>query len=281
MNQTPDPAPTAIGTGSGRDKARSGRPPYNSHHSPSQLFRIAVQAAIDAYAQSGRMVDAALAYAAHGVPIFPLSVTSKKPIPPRDPDPTGKYPDGIPGTGGLYKATTDPLIIRKWWRIHPEALIGLPMGERTGLWTLDVDTAEDHADGVAAWNAIVAQHTQTKYVPESKSGTYHHFTRIIAPFTTREHRSATGGPHIIFRWHAELPIGCSNGTLPDGISVKGQGGYIVAPPSRRKGRSYIVHNDIDPIEAPQWLIDLILQGRSPRRTRRAAVNRSTWTSSLT
>ena len=145
---------------------------------------------------------------------------------------------------------------------------------------IDVDTAEDHADGVAAWNAIVAQHTQTKHVPESKSGTYHHFTRIIAPFTTREHRSATGGPHIIFRWHAELPIGCSNGALPDGISVKGQGGYIVAPPSRRKGRSYTVLNDIDPIDAPQWLIDLILQGRSPANTPRA-VNRSTWTNSLT
>ena len=60
-----------------------------------------------------------------------------------------------------------------------------------------------------------------------------------------------------------MPIGCSNGALPDGISVKGQGGYIVVPPSRRKGRPYIVHRDIDPIEAPQWLVDLILQGRSP------------------
>ena len=36
----------------------------------------------------------------------------------------------------------------------------------------------------------------------------------------------------------------------------------MVPPSRRKGRAYTVHHDIDPIDQPQWLTDLILQGRS-------------------
>jgi hypothetical protein len=57
-------------------------------------------------------------------------------------------------------------------------------------------------------------------------------------------------------------VGCSSGDLPVGIEVKGQGGYIVAPPSRRKGRAYIVYNDIDSTAAPRWLFDLILKGRS-------------------
>ena len=104
------------------------------------------------------MVDAALAYAVHGFPIFPLDPKTKRPIPKRDPDPTGKFKDGIPGTGGVYKATCDPLIIGAWWRDNPKALIGLPMGERSGVWCLDVDTGEDHADGVAEWNKIIAQH---------------------------------------------------------------------------------------------------------------------------
>ena len=193
-----------------------------------------MQAAIEAYEKTGRMRDAALAYAAHGVPTFPLDPVTKKPIPARDPDPTGEYKDGIPGTGGVYKATCDPLIIRCWWNDNPWALIGMPMGEKTGVFTTDVDTAEDHADGVSGWGKLVAEHEA---------------------IVTREHRSATGGPHLIFNW--QPGIGCSSGDLPPGIEIKGQGGYIAVPPSRRKGRSYTVHHDIDPTDAPAWLIDLI------------------------
>jgi Bifunctional DNA primase/polymerase, N-terminal len=158
---------------------------------------LAVRAAIRTFEESGKMRDAAMAYAAHGFAIFPLSVVSKKPIPPRDKDADGKP---IPGTGGVYKATCDPLIIRAWWRDHPRALIGMPMGPASGVWCLDVDTSEDHADGVAAWGELAAQHE---------------------PIVTREHRSATGGPHLIFNWDRERPLGCSNGALPDGLSVKG------------------------------------------------------------
>jgi hypothetical protein len=193
-------------------------------------LREATEAACRAYAESGRMLDAALAYAARGFPVFPLT-KAKTPVPARDRDANGKP---IPGTGGFKKATCDPIQVHKWWDKH-EYLIGLPMGAASGVWCLDVDTSEDHADGVAEWNEIAAEHE---------------------PIVTREHRSATGGPHLIFKWDAERPLGCSSGELPDGIEVKG-GGYIVVPPSRRKGRSYTVFNDIDPIDAPQWLTDLI------------------------
>jgi bifunctional DNA primase/polymerase-like protein/primase-like protein len=206
---------------------------------PVKRLRRAVQAASEAYANTGRMVDAALAYTDWGIPVFPLSVRTKKPIPKRDPDPTGKFKDGIPGTGGIYKATTDPQQIREWWRKNPKALIAIPMGAKTGVWALDIDTPEDHEDGVTGWNEIAAQHE---------------------PIVTREHRSATDGPHLIFKWDDTLSLGDSPGALPDGISVKGVG-YIVAPPSRRKGRAYTVYRDIDPIDAPEWLTDLILQGR--------------------
>jgi Bifunctional DNA primase/polymerase, N-terminal/Primase C terminal 2 (PriCT-2) len=207
---------------------------------PAKRLRLAMQAATATYASTGRMLDAALAYASWGLPVFPVDVKSKVPIPRRDPDPTGEFKDGIPGTGGVYKATTDANTIRAWWtnRSH---LIALPMGEKTGVWALDVDTPEDHEDGATAWNDITSQHP---------------------PIKTREHRSATDGPHLLFTWDASKPVGCSSGDLPVGIEVKGQGGYIVAPPSRRKGRAYIVYNDIDSTAAPRWLFDLILKGRS-------------------
>jgi Bifunctional DNA primase/polymerase, N-terminal/Primase C terminal 2 (PriCT-2) len=214
---------------------------------PAKRWRIAVRAAIRAYEMTGRMRDAALAYAANGVPVVPCDPITKVPIPRRDPDPTGKFPDGIPGTGGIYKATCDPEIIRRWWNNNPWALIGVPMGERSGVFCADIDTPEDHDDGVSGWTKIAAEHD---------------------PIETREHRSATDGPHLIFNWRPG--IGCSSGDLPRGIEIKGQGGYIAVPPSRRKRRFYTVHHDIDPTDAPQWLIDLI----KPKR-------QAAWTGSVT
>ena len=107
-------------------------------------------------------------------------------------------PHGIPRTGGVYKATCNLDIIAAWWAANPNALIGMPMGQRTGVWTLDIDTGEEHADGLAQWTELVAEHE---------------------PITTREHRSASGGPHLIFNWHADLPLGNSRGALPDGYGL--------------------------------------------------------------
>jgi putative DNA primase/helicase len=216
-------------------------------------FTAAVRAAVEVYAKTGKMLDAALVLGKHDIPIFPVDHRTKAPIPRRDPDPTGKRPRGIPGTGGLYKATCDPTVIRQWWKNNPRALIAVPMGPRSGVWCVDVDTAsEEHkTDGVAEWNALIAEHE---------------------PFETREHRSASGGPHVLFEWEDEQPIGCGKGELKDlSLSVKGEGGYIVIPPSVRKGRAYTVFRDIDPIKAPQWLSDAILdegEGK-PKRDRKS------------
>jgi putative DNA primase/helicase len=211
-------------------------------------FAAAVREAIAIYAKTGRMGDAALVYGKHGIPVFPVDHRTKAPIPRRDPDPTGKHPQGIPGTGGFYKATCDPGVITDWWRKNPRALIAVPMGPRSGVWCIDVDTGEEHADGVAEWEALIAGHE---------------------PFETREHRSATGGPHVLFAWDDERPIGCSKGELKDlSLSVKGEGGYILIPPSVRKGRAYTVHRDIDPIPASSWLTDAILVDVTAAKKRR-------------
>jgi hypothetical protein len=196
-------------------------------------FAAAVGAAIAA----GSQLEAALAYATRGFAVFPLDPTSKKPIPAKDKDENG---NPIAGTGGHYKATCDQEQIRKWWKRHPERLIGMPMGARTGVWATDIDTGEDHADGVAVWKKLAGEHPA---------------------IVTREHRSATGGPHLIFIWEPDRPIACGSGALPAGIHVKGMGGYIAVPPSKRKGRAYTVFKDIDPIVPPQWLVEIILGDR--------------------
>jgi Bifunctional DNA primase/polymerase, N-terminal/Primase C terminal 2 (PriCT-2) len=204
-------------------------------------FAAAVREAVAVYAKTGRLGDAALVYGKRSIAVFPCDPATKVPIPRRDPDPTGKCPRGIPGTGGIKKATTDPIVIAHWWKVNPRALIAVAMGSLSGVWCTDVDTAVEHKDeSVTAWDALLAEHE---------------------PFETREHRSASGGPHVFFKWEEERPLGCSPGQMPKGISIKGTGGYVIAPPSVRKGRSYTVFRDCDPILAPQWLIDKILAGR--------------------
>jgi putative DNA primase/helicase len=212
-------------------------------------FAAAVREACEVYAKTKRMGEAALVLGKHDIPNFPVDHHNKRPIPRRDPDPTGKLKRGIPGTGGFYKATTDVATIKGWWARNPLALVAVPMGPRSGVWCIDVDTAgpQHKTDGVAEWNALIAGNE---------------------PFETREHRSATGGPHVLFAWDDSQPIGCSKGELKDlSLSVKGEGGYIVIPPSVRKGRAYSVFRDIDPIKAPQFLVDLITQGKPPPQRR--------------
>jgi hypothetical protein len=209
-------------------------------------FAAAVRAAC---ARTGKLLDAALVFGPYNIPVFPVDHRTKAPIPRRDRDPTGKHPHGIPRTGGLYKATCDPAVITAWWKKHPRALIAVPMGAKSGVWCVDVDTGEEHEhESVSAWDALRAAHE---------------------PFETREHRSATGGPHAFFEWEDEQPLGCSAGDLPKGISIKGAGGYVIVPPSVRRGRVYRVYTvfrDCDPIKAPQWLPDLISQGKpNPKR----------------
>jgi hypothetical protein len=212
-------------------------------------FAAAVREAIAIYAKTGKMIDAALTYGKHNIPVFPVDHRTKAPIPRRDPDPTGKRKTGIPGTGGFYKATCDPVVITDWWKKNSRALIAVPMGPRSGVWCIDVDTGEDHAEGITEWETLLAEHN---------------------PFETREHRSATGGPHVLFEWTDEQPIGCSKGDLKDlSLSLKGEGGYIAIPPSVRKGRAYTVFRDCHPIKAPQWLVDAVLVDVDAAKKRRA------------
>ena len=197
-------------------------------------LRLAVAAAIEAYEKTGCMVDAAAAYARHGVPVFPVNVRNKKPVAARLRDENNKP---IPGTGGFKRATCDEEQIREWWGKRGRHLIDVPMGRRTGVWALDVDTDTDHDDdGIGAWRALEAEHGAVE---------------------TREHHTATDGLHLFFDWTEELPIGCSTGSLPHGMEVKAHGGYVVVPPSQRKGKAYTVAVDTDPTAAPEWLYDLI------------------------
>jgi hypothetical protein len=84
-----------------------------------------------------RTVEQALAYAAHGWPVFPCQ-------------PGGKQPAT---RHGFQDASTDPVKITSWWRRHPGANLAIATGQ-PGPDVLDVDEHGEAGNGFAAFNRL-------------------------------------------------------------------------------------------------------------------------------
>ncbi|MER8688751.1 AAA family ATPase [Mesorhizobium sp. M1136] len=102
---------------------------------------------------------------------------------------------------GFKDASTDPDTIKAWWEAHPNALIGMPTGKVSGIIVLDLDR-KNGKDGFAV-------------VPDWE---------MLSPTRVR---TTNGGAHVYFAAEGYTP--CSTGE--DGVDVRGDGGYVIAPPS--------------------------------------------------
>jgi hypothetical protein len=219
----------------------------------TRVLKVAVGAACDCKTQ----LEAALAYAEWGIPVFPC-LDKPRTYKGKLWEPKSPMPEL--GKGGLYHATIDPEQIRKWWTRWPTALIGVPGGRRTGIWVLDIDSKEGHdVDGIDAWDKLQGQRSDA-------------FTRM--------HWTGSNGLHSIFQWNADRPIGCPTSTVPPGMEVKGEGGYVIFPPSpyERNGQTVQYRTSIDsyPEPAPSWLYDLILGPRQRKKSTGANAGKFVW-----
>lgn len=199
---------------------------------------------------TGGMIEHALRYARQGLRVLPCDPSTKQPLVPRDKDANGKP---IPKTGGLTKATTDENTIRGWWKRWPSAMIGIRMGD--GVFALDPDMPKKPGDpdGMEAW-----QHLTEAYG-------YHPCTHT--------HTTPRGGRHILFRAPAGIKITNRPGALPAGIDVRGEDGYVMAPPSRMAdGRTYRLEepeHEFCFAEPPDWLLDLLRKPEPKSTSERA------------
>jgi DNA-binding MarR family transcriptional regulator len=122
---------------------------------------------------------------------------------------------------GFKDATTDPARVTAFWTRHPDAKIGMPTGRASGVFVVDVDQLE-------ALGALQRELPETLTI-----------------------RTPSGGLHFYFH-HVE---GITNrrGTLPAGIDVRGEGGYVIVPPSD----GYTVECHAPVADAPEWLLETI------------------------
>ena len=172
------------------------------------------------------MVRAALWYAKRGLSVFPLHepvfggdvVTCtcedwrhsedchiKTPHRWLAPDQHCDGPGQCPRLKWREKSTTDADLIAKWWRAWPNANIGIDCG-KSGLVVLDADLYKEAFAG-----DLSALDTET-------------VTSI----------TGGGGEHLWYLQPAGGHYGNQTGRLPAGIDIRGDGGYIAAPPSLHK-----------------------------------------------
>ncbi|TFV71691.1 hypothetical protein E4K64_25525 [Bradyrhizobium frederickii] len=204
--------------------------------------------------QGNMLLRAALDYAERGFPVFPCSPKDKRPLVPREIDPHTGSP--IEKSGGLYKATTDAQQITTWWTKWPNAMIGVPMGPKAGIWAIDPDAPKEvgAADGREYLAKLQIQHGDLP--------------------TTHTHLTPGGGKHMLFRWRDDKPITNREGALSKkGINVRGDGGYLIFPPSQFfDGKHYEVEEEFYSFhfaDAPDWLYNLILAQPEPKISDRA------------
>ena len=168
------------------------------------------------------LLRAALAYAHRSTPVFPC-------------EPGGKAPLTY---SGFWDATTDARRIKAWWDRWPYANVGVPTGERSGLLVLDVDSREGGPESLTALERING----------------------LLPKTSKA-RTGGGGVHVFFRYPAGEAVRNSAGRLGPGLDVRGEGGYVVVPPSRTQ--SSYEWLDRTPPADPTWLLECLRNKASP------------------
>jgi hypothetical protein len=115
---------------------------------------------------------------------------------------------------GFKDATTDPAIIEQWWRTDPSYNVGIATGKASNVFVIDVDGL----DAEAELRKVEAIHGA---LPAS-----------VEAITPRP------GRHVYFQWPGR-PVPCSHNKIATGIDVKGDGGYVLVPPSvHPSGRCY-------------------------------------------
>lgn len=72
-------------------------------------------------------------------------------------------------------------------------------------------------------------------------------------------KTQSGGYHLYYKLPPDRDIRNSASKIGANIDIRGEGGYIILPPSEGKNGRYELHSDVAPILPPGWLIEQIFR----------------------
>jgi hypothetical protein len=153
------------------------------------------------------LVRAALDYARQGFPVIPLHSPTPAGCSCRKKCSTiGKHPRT---PHGLKDSTKDEATIKDWWGKWPDANIGIVTGSCSCLIVLDIDPRHGGDESLLK---LQEQYGELPETPKVKTG--------------------GGGKHLYFRLPENLLIkNTTNFAGFLGLDIRGENGYVVAPPS--------------------------------------------------
>jgi len=181
-----------------------------------------------------KICDDALGYASLGIRVFPCfgindDLTCR--CGEDDCASPGKHPKTH---NGLHSASLEPTYIRFAWESDKwgNNLAGVT-GET--FWVLDVDKKHGGLETLAEWEKEFGE-LDAAWIQKTGGGGRQYFFRHTAGITN------------------------TSGKIGDGIDTRGEGGYVMLPPSKHvSGEQYRWHKDKRPhvkelFEAPEWLL---------------------------
>lgn len=131
---------------------------------------------------------------------------------------------------GVHAATRDTNKINLWWKIAPYNIGVAP--SRSGMFVVDVD-------GPAGVEALARLEAINSAIPST--------LKVQTP-------RGPGHTHIWLQGDARSTVG----KLGPKIDTRGEGGYVLVPPSATAQGAYeYVGEDVDIAEAPAWLLGLL------------------------
>jgi hypothetical protein len=149
---------------------------------------------------SSKMRKHALLYAKAGWRVFPIAAGQKQP-------PLLK--------SWQKQASSDRRVVKAWWIKWPDANIGCLTGSTVGFFVIDVDRHKEK-NGRRTFAALVEQHGEPNAALVSKT--------------------PNKGLHYFYA--TSEPVRSGVDVLGIGIDVRGEGGYVVLPPSRTARGAY-------------------------------------------
>ena len=178
----------------------------------------------------------AVAYANRDWSCFALSPNSKLPL---------------KGSHWIDEATTDRNALAEMFR--PENVnVGIRTGEISNLMVVDIDCHDGGANGHESIGALARQ-------------------GFLLPMGNAKHgigmvSTPTGGLHLYYAIPSGVKIKNSSGEIAPGIDIRGEGGYVVAPPSKtQKGEYKWKQYPVRLMSAPEWLAEAAKQTPPPPR----------------
>jgi hypothetical protein len=187
------------------------------------------QGGVNMPAHNSSAQDWAVAYLARGFSVVPVAAREKRPA--------------IAWRAFEKKAAPRGVVVD--WFEGPRAAhgVGIITGTVSGnIFVVDVDIGPGK-EGDDTLRALQLRHDDLPETPEVRTG--------------------SGGRHLYFRAPPGVLVKTGTNILGPGVDVRGEGGFVVAPPSvHPSGEPYVwfwqfTLDDVPIADAPAWLLDLV------------------------